>query len=282
MTIELSGVGIWSHQLRYGDPDKIAEAARELEELGYTALWLPDVGGPVYEALDRLLNATTTITVATGILNVWKHTPQDVGGWWHGLSQAHQSRTLLGLGISHDAVVGDRYARPLATMTAYLDGLSDAGVPLGRTCLAALGPRMLELAATRTAGAHPYLVTPEHTAAARGILGDGLLAVEQTVALDTNLEAARESARAMLQIYGTLPNYAGNWRRLGFSDEDINTLDDGLVDALVACGDEAAVAARLDAQRQAGADHVCVQVLTDDPRAFPAAEWRTLAPALCT
>jgi probable F420-dependent oxidoreductase len=186
---------------------------------------------------------------------------------------------LLGLGISHDAVVGDRYSRPLATMTAYLDGLAEAGVPLERTCLAALGPRMLELAATRTAGAHPYLVTPEHTATARGIVGDGLLAVEQTVALGTNLEAARESARAMLQLYAALPNYAGNWRRLGFSDEDISTLDDGLVDALVACGDTAAVATRLHEQRRAGADHVCVQVLTAAPEDFPRAAWRALAPA---
>ena len=279
MTIELSGVGVWSHQLRYGEPDTIADAARELEELGYTAVWVPDVGGSVFEALDRLLTATTTITIATGILNVWQHTPQDVGGWWHGLSRTHQSRTLLGLGISHDAVVGDRYARPLATMAAYLDGLADVGVPLGRTCLAALGPRMLELAATRTAGAHPYLVTTEHTATARGILGAGLLAVEQTVALDTNLEAARESARAMLRGYAMLPNYAGNWRRLGFSDDDIDKLDDALVDALVACGDTAAVAARLDAQRRAGADHVCVQVLTASREEFPRPAWRALAPA---
>jgi probable F420-dependent oxidoreductase len=164
-------------------------------------------------------------------------------------------------------------------MAAYLDGLDDAGVPLERTCLAALGPRMLELAATRTAGAHPYLVTPEHTAGARGIVGDGLLAVEQTVALDANLTAARDSARAMLQGYAAMPNYAGNWRRLGFTDEDLNTLSDGLVDALVACGDETSIATRLDEHRRAGADHLCLQVLTAPGEVFPLAAWRALAPA---
>ena len=169
-------------------------------------------------------------------------------------------------------------------MSAFLDGLDAADPPLAAVdrVLAALGPKMLELARTRTAGTHPYLVTPEHTRIAREAIGaDRLVAAEQGVVLDTDPDRARATARLHLATYLGLPNYANNWRRLGYTDDDIaDGGSDRLVDALVVWGDESTIAARVQEHRDAGADHVCVQVLTDDPRGFPRDQWRALAPAL--
>ena len=169
-------------------------------------------------------------------------------------------------------------------MTEYLDGLDAAEVPLaqGTRVLAALGPKMLELARARTAGTHPYLVTPELTAKARAGVGpDGLVASEQGVVLETDPAKARATARLHLGGYLALPNYSNNWKRQGFTDDDLaDGGSDRLVDTLVVWGDEAAIAARVQAHRDAGADHVCIQVLTDDPMGFPAEQWRALAPAL--
>lgn len=282
----LGGTGIWAADLRYGHgqdkPDTaIREAAAELEELGYTAAWIPDVGGDVFGPLARLLDATTTMTVATGILNVWKHTAAEVAAFRAGLTGAHQDRLLLGLGVSHGALIGDEWARPIDVMIRYLDDLDSEGVPGPGRCLAALGPRMLALAAARSAGAHPYLVTPEHTARARAALGAGaLLAPEQGVVLERNPEEARAVARVNLAVYAGLPNYTNNWRRLGFSDEDVSELSDRLVDALVAWGDPETIARRVREHRDAGADHVCVQVLGAQGAPMPRAAWRELAPAV--
>jgi probable F420-dependent oxidoreductase len=282
----LRGTGIWAADLRYGqgadDPDgAIREAAAELEELGYTAAWIPDVGGDVFGPLARLLEATSTMTVATGILNVWKHDAAEVAGFWTGLPENQRERLMLGLGVSHGALIGQEWARPIDVMTRYLDALDGAGLPADSRCLAALGPRMLALAAARSAGAHPYLVTPEHTAEARAALGPGtLLAPEQGVVLESDPEQARRTARANLGIYAGLPNYTNNWRRLGFSEEDVADLSDRLVDALVAWGDADTIAGRVDAHRQAGADHVCIQVLGAPGAPMPLAAWRELAPAL--
>ena len=271
----MTGTGIWSSELRYGDAAEAADAAAELESLGYTALWVPDVGGDLFGALDRLLAATSTITVATGILNIWRQDAAATDAWWAAQSPASRERTLLGLGVSHGPLIGDAWAKPLATMRAYLDALD---VPSERLCLAALGPRMLELARDRTAGAHPYLVTPEHTARAREVLGDGpLLAPEQGVVLETDPDTARDIARKMLTGYAAMPNYAGNWRRLGFTDDDIASLSDGLVDALVAWGDVDTVAARVAEHRAAGADHVCIQVIQAPREPPPREAWRALA-----
>jgi probable F420-dependent oxidoreductase len=278
MTEKLSGRGVWSHELRFGDAAQIVEAAAELEVLGYSALWVPDVGGPLFEDLNRLLQATTTVTIATGILNVWRHEPSDVGQWFHALPEEHRRRLLLGIGVSHGVVVGEKWGQPIATMTAYLDGLEAAGVPLGQVCLAALGPKMLDLAKTRTAGAHPYLVTPEHTSIARAALNGGLLAVEQGVILGNDPTAAREVGRAVVKGYGGLPNYANNWKRLGFTDDDISSGSDGLVDALIAHGDEEDIAQRLAAHYEAGADHVCIQAITAPGSPMPLDSWRRLAP----
>ena len=288
MSTRLAGTGIWSSTLRYGDPHRAAALASELESLGYSALWIPDVGGDLFGPLANLLGATSTATIATGILNVWMHTPEEAAAEHARLTAEHGPRLLCGIGISHRPFIDHvnepgTYQKPVATMAAYLDGLDAAPVPLAADdrVIAALGPKMLELARARAAGTHPYLVTPELTHNARQGIGNGLVASEQGVVLETDPTRAREIARMHLKTYLGLPNYANNWKRQGFTDADIaDGGSDRLVDALVAWGDEAAIAARVQEHRAAGADHVCVQVLTSDPRAFPAAEWRALAPAL--
>jgi probable F420-dependent oxidoreductase len=289
MTRRLAGTGIWSPQLRWGDTGEAAARAAELEELGYSTLWVGDVGGDLFTPLDNLLGATATTTIATGILNVWMHTPEEAADMHARLVTEHGPRFLCGLGISHrplvdHVVAAGTYGKPIETMSAYLDGLDAAPTPLAveDRVIAALGPRMLELARARTAGTHPYLVTPELTAAARAGVGpDGLVASEQGVVLETDPSTAREIARLHLHTYLGLPNYSNNWKRQGFSDDDL--ADGGsnrLVDALVVWGDEATIAARVQDQRDAGADHVCIQVLTEDVQAFPTEQWRALAPAL--
>lgn len=285
--MQLTGVGVWSSQLRYGDAAEAAEAAAELEELGYTALWIPDVGGPVFDAVDNLLGATKDAVVATGILNLWMHEPADVAARYAALTGAYGDRFLLGIGVSHAPLIdaGDpgRYRKPLAATRSYLEALdaTAAPVPAGARVLAALGPKMLHLAATRAGGAHPYLVTPEHTATARAALGDGpLLLPEQTVILTTDAAEARSIGTEWLRSYLQLPNYANNILRSGFTPEDVATVSDRLFDAIIAWGDEEAVLRRVAEHRAAGADHVCVQVLDADPQAFPRAQWRRLAAAL--
>jgi probable F420-dependent oxidoreductase len=286
--MDLSGVGIWSNQLRYGDSAESAEAAAELEELGYTALWIPDIGGPVLDSVDHLLSSTKQVVVATGILNLWMHEPSDVAARYASLTKTHGDRFLLGIGVSHAPLIDTRepgrYRKPMAAMRSFLDALdaADHPVPVENRVLAALGPKMLELSATRARGAHPYLVTPDHTRQAREVLGDGpLLLPEQAVLLADN----RDDARAIvgtdwLRTYVTLPNYANNLLRSGFSQDDLDSVSDRLFDALIAWGDEVAIVRRVDEHKQAGADHVCIQALTADPREFPREQWRRLAAAL--
>lgn len=288
MSFPLSGTGVWSAGLRYGDAGAAAEAAAELEELGYTALWVPDTGGDLFGSLENLLDATSGVTIATGILNLWLHEPAETARRHWELLERFGRRTLFGIGVSHGVLVDSlqpgSYDRPLTRTREYLDALDAAEHPLPAEdrVLAALGPKMLELARDRAAGAHPYLVTPEHTAVARDALGpDRLLAPEQAVAATTDPERARALGRAHLQLYVGLPNYSGNWFRLGFTEDDLaGGGSDRLVDALVAWGDEEAIAARIDEHRAAGADHVCVQVLSDDLIGLPLEAWRRLAPVL--
>ena len=283
----LEGAGIWSSQLRYGEAGAIGEAAAELEALGFRALWIPDTGGEVFDAVERLLSSTTTITVATGILNLWMHSPEETAAAHDRLTRDYGDRFLVGIGVSHarvvDAAEPGRYRKPLSAMASFLDGLDAARVPLAAPdrILAALGPKMLELARTRSAGAHPYNVTPEHTAMARAALGPAAqLLPEQMVVLSTDAAEARGIARDTLQHYFKMPNYTNNLRRLGFGAEDFaGGGSDRAIDALVAWGTPETIAGRVRAHRDAGADHVCVQVL-GDPRRFPLAEWRELAPAL--
>lgn len=280
----LGRIGIWSIELRFGDRAEAHDAAAELDELGYSALWIPGgTGGDVLSDVGRLLAATKRTTVATGILNIWKHAASDVGQWWQALPKDHQSRVLLGLGVSHSHIVGEAYQKPLAVMREYLDQLGTVGLPANSLCLAALGPKMQELARDRTAGVHPYLVTPEHTARARAVIGPGkLLAPEQGVVLETDPTRAREMARHALKHYLTYPNYINSWKRLGFSDDEITNASDRLVDALFAWGSVKTVVERVNAHLSAGADHVCLQVITGaGVNIGPAREaWRELAAAL--
>ena len=280
----LGQLGIWSAELRHGDPGEVADAAGELEELGFGALWIPgEASSDLLGHVDHLLGATRLATIATGILNIWMECSEVVSAWWRALPAEHAERFLLGLGVSHGAIIGQDYSRPLTAMRDYLDRLSADGVPANRMCLAALGPKMLELARDRTAGAHPYLTTPEHTQEARAILGPSpLLAPMQFVILESNAERARDLARPYVKGYGQLANYANSWRRLGFTEDDIAGCSDHLVDALFAWGDEGQIARRVNAHIAAGADHVCLQVVAPARNSIAAALpiWRALAPAL--
>lgn len=284
-TPAIGKVGIWSLELRFGDKAESSEAATELDELGYGALWIPggiDSSAPA--DVERLLGATRRTTIATGILNIWKHEPAQLAAWFAALPDEHRARTLLGLGVSHGPIIGEKWAKPLAVVREYLDGLDAAGMDRSSLCLAALGPKMVALAGERTAGAHPYLVTPEHTAEARAILGPGkLLAPEQGVILEEDPGRARELALAALENYRMLPNYRNNWLRLGFTEEEIDRDDDRLVHALFVVGGVDEVAERVRAHLDAGADHVCLQVIAGargGDFAVLRPQWRRLAEAL--
>jgi probable F420-dependent oxidoreductase len=285
--MDLLGVGIWSSQLRYGNADEAGEAAAELEDLGFTALWIPDVGGPVLDSVDHLLASTKHTVIATGILNLWMHEPAAVAERYASLTKTHGERLLLGIGCSHAPLIDSkdpgRYRKPLAATRAFLDAIdaTEQPVPAENRVLAALGPKMLELSATRARGAHPYLVTPDHTRTAREVLGDGpLLLPEQAVLLTDNRDEARAVGTDWLRNYLALPNYANNLLRSGFTQDDLDSVSDRLFDAIIAWGDEDAILKRVNEHRAAGADHVCVQALTSDPLDFPREQWRRLAAAL--
>ncbi|MFB6844705.1 LLM class F420-dependent oxidoreductase [Streptomyces sp. NPDC056373] len=279
----LGRYGIWSVGLRSEDPDRrgeLAEAAAELEELGYDALWL---GGNSSAAnAVPLIEATSKIKVGTSIQSIWQHEPDASAAAFADLESSRPGRFLLGLGVSHAKRV-EQYARPYSALVSHLDGLDAAGVPEDRRLLAALGPKSLRLAGDRAAGSIPYLVTPEHTAHAREILGEGpLLAPELGVVPESDPVRARALAREFLGIYLPLPNYTNNFLRHGFTEDDL--LDGGsdrLVDALFAWGDETAIRAKIDTFFEAGADHLALQIVNDEPRdALPRKAWRDLAALL--
>lgn len=286
--MQLSGTGLWSSGLRYGDGAEAAEAAAELEELGYTALWVPDVGGDLFERVDALLAATSRAVIATGILNIWMHSAEETSARHRSLVAEHGPRALFGLGVSHapliDASTSETYAQPLTKMRGYLDDLDALADPLpaGARVLAALGPKMRALAGERSAGVHPYLGTVALTRTSREELGpDPLIAPEQAAVLSTDPDHARSVARTHLARYLGLPNYAHSILRVGFDEADLaDGGSDRLVDALVVHGDEQAIADRVAEHRAAGADHVCVQVLTEGLLDLPLDHWRRLAPAL--
>jgi probable F420-dependent oxidoreductase len=287
MRAAVAGVGIWSGELCHGDQAEAAEAAAELEDLGFTALWIPDQGGRVFDAADRLLAATHRIVVATGVLSLWRHSPADAAGGFASLSAAYGGRFLLGVGASHaesvNAVDPGRYRRPLAAMGDYLDALDAAqpAVPVEGRVLAALGPKMIEMASTRARGLHSYLVTPEHTGRAREAAGRAaLIAPEQTVILCSGAEEAQAIGTAWVRRYLQAKNYATSMLRLGFTPEDLSSVSRRLFDALIAWGDEEAIRRRVTEHRAAGADHVAIQVLSPHQGAFPREQWRRLAAAL--
>jgi probable F420-dependent oxidoreductase len=282
--MELGRVGVWSIGLRSEDPEargEIADASAELEELGYGAIWLG--GSPGVQHAVPVIKATVRIVVATGILNIWEHDAASVAQQHATLTAQHPGRFLLGLGVSHSVMVPN-YRNPYTAMVRYLDALdaSVPSVPKNERALAALGPRMLELARDRTLGAHPYLVTPEFVAHSRETLGEGpLLAPEAKVVVNADPSRARAVARNHLSNYLRMENYTRNLLRLGFTEEDLSDGgSDRLVDACFAWGDLDTIRKRIAAFHDAGADHVAVQVITEDRMVLPRREWRELAGAL--
>jgi probable F420-dependent oxidoreductase len=281
--MELGRVGVWSGQFRAIDPGAVADSASAIEALGYGALWIPGgAGGDVLDRCGTALSGTGSLVVATAILNIWRHDPAEVAATTLRLDEEHQGRFLLGLGVSHQPAIGEEYVAPLKKMTEYLDQLDAGGVPAAIRVLAALRPRMLELARDRSQGSHPYFVPPEHSAAARAVLGPGpLLAPEQAVLLQSDPSAARQVGRSFCARYLQLPNYTNNLLALGYTEEDVAPPgSDRLIDAIVAWGDESTIAARVRAHLDAGADHVCIQVLGGDSASLPTETWSILAPAL--
>ncbi|MEE1942696.1 LLM class F420-dependent oxidoreductase [Streptomyces sp. TRM 70361] len=260
------------------DPALLTEAAAELAELGFGTVWL---GHSTVEEAAPVVAAVGGITVGTAIQSIWRHGAADTAARFAELEAAHPGRFVLGLGVSHPQMVTG-YRRPLASMSGYLDELDSAGrpVPAGRRVLAALGPRMLGLAAERAAGALPYLVTSAQVAAARETLGTGpVLAPELGVVLETDPERARALAREALSFYLGLTNYTDNWLRGGFTAEDLSGGgSDRLVDALFAWGDEDRIRARVDEFRAAGADHIAFQLVGGAAEGgLPREGWRRLA-----
>ncbi len=293
--MDLGRVGVWTFQLDFNPVPRVLEVAAELEELGCRTLWIPEVAGrdPFVNAA-LLLGATDRLNVATGIATIYGRDPLAMNAVWKTLTDAFPERFLLGLGVSHQpAVEGLRkheYGPPLTTMREYLDEMDVAPYFSAspntepRRALAALGPKMLALAAERTDGAHPYFVPVEHTAVARELMGpDAWLMPEQMAVLETDPAAARTIARRTMATYLQLPNYTNNLRRLGWTDDDFaDGGTDRLVDAIVVWGDEEAIRARVSEHHAAGADHVCVQVLPAELTELPVDAWRRLAPALFT
>ena len=291
--MDVGSVGIWTAQLDLQPAARAREVAAELDELGYGALWVPEaVGREAISHAAVLLSATERVVVATGVANIYNRSAAAAVQAQRLLADDSGGRFLLGLGVSHgpmvEGMLGQSWDKPYSHMRDYLDRMDNAfsvspePAEAPPRVLAALGPKMLDLAATHAWGALTYFVPVEHTPVARQHLGDGpRLMVEQAVVLSDDAEVARTAARKHMAMYLTLPNYVNNLRRLGWGDDDFaDGGSDGLVDALVAWGDAEVVAGRVAAHREAGADHVCVQVLDSDVTALPLEAWRELAPAL--
>ncbi|HEY2203608.1 MAG TPA: LLM class F420-dependent oxidoreductase [Pseudonocardia sp.] len=290
---EIPRIGIWTFALDSAPAARARELAGELEELGYGALWIPEVAGrDPFVHLALLLSSTSRLIGATGIANIWARDPLATSGAIKSLTEAFPERALIGLGVSHQVLVNDLrghdYKKPLSAMRRYLEALDQApyrahapSTP-DRRVLAALRPKMLQLAGEKTDGAHTYFVTPEHTAKARGILGaEPLLCAEQAVVLESDPDAARAIGRTYTSFYLALPNYVHNLLELGFTEQDMaDGGTDAVVDALVAWGDEDTIVARVKEHLDAGADHVAVQALPKEKRGVPDGQWRQLAEPL--
>jgi probable F420-dependent oxidoreductase len=285
-------VGLWTRQLDVQPAKQVRESIAELEALGWGSLWFWEVfGREALTSAGLLLSASQRMVIASGIANIWARDPLAMTAAGRTLVEAYPGRFVLGIGISHGPIVdarGHHYQRPLDKMRGYLDAMDAApwqGPPLTEEpplVLAALGPRMLELAAARSAGTLLYNLTPEATANARSVLGPGpLLAVEQAVLLEEDPAKARRIAREFMTLYLTLPNYRAAWDRAGLGpEEQAEGGSDRLVDAVVAWGGPEVISDRVRAHLDAGADHVCVQVLDPDYNGLPMTSWRALAPAL--
>jgi probable F420-dependent oxidoreductase len=251
----------------------------EVEALGYDTLWLGS--SPSLAQARAYLEAAGEITIATGILNIWQHEPADVAAQHAELTREFPGSFLLGIGVGHPEATSD-YTRPLSAMRAFFDGLDAAETPVPRDerIAAALGPKMLDLAAERSLGTHPYFTTPDHTRFARERLGpDAVVAVEVAVVVETDPEQARADARAYAATYLGLGNYTSNLLRFGFSEADLaDGGSDRLIDAVIPHGSAEAIAEAVQAHYEAGADHVCLQPLGHGPA--PVEDYRALAAAL--
>ena len=261
---ELGRFGVWT----FGAVKP--EQATEIEKLGYGAVWVGGSPAGDLAFVEPILEATETLQVATGIVNVWTAKADEVAESYHRIEKAFPGRFLLGIGIGHPEHT-EEYRKPYGVLVSYLDALDAAKVPTSRRVVAALGPKVLQLAANRSAGAHPYLTTPEHTAQAHNLIGNTVyLAPEHKVVLTRDAAQAREIGRQTVDFYLDLSNYLNNWKRLGFTDDDIaKPGSDKLIDAVVAHGTPEAIAARLDEHLDSGADHVCIQVLGGDDELIP-------------
>jgi probable F420-dependent oxidoreductase len=275
-------------------PARTVEIARDIESMGYRALWVPEaMGRESFTNAAMLLAGTRSLVVATGIANIWARDAVASASAAKTLTAAYDERFVLGLGVSHEPLVqrlrGHQYETPYQVMRDYLLAMdrapmmaSEGSVTPSRV-IAALGPKMLELSATQANGAHPYLVMPAHTAQARALVGDQFLGVEQSVVLGQDREEFLRRAHEHLNFYTGLPNYQNSWKRQGFSDDDfVRGGSERLCDALVVHGDEATVLARVQEHLDAGADHVCLQVLGSEFGDVPLDEWRQLAPVVTT
>jgi probable F420-dependent oxidoreductase len=253
---ELGRYGVWT-----GGPVRPEQAA-EIENLGYGAVWVGASPAADLSFVEPILEQTDTLQVATGIINVWSSPAEEVAESYHRIEEAYPGRFLLGVGIGHPEHTQE-YRKPYDVLVEYLDQLDAAKVPTSRRVVAALGPRVLKLAAQRSAGAHPYLTTPQHTGQARNLIGPTVfLAPEHKVVLSTDPDEAREIGRQTVGFYLDLTNYVNNWKRLGFTDDDIaKPGSDKLIDAVVAYGTPEDIANRLNEHIEAGADHVTIQVL---------------------
>jgi probable F420-dependent oxidoreductase len=261
---DLGRFGVWT----FGAPTP--EQAAEIEKLGYGALWIGGSPAGDLAYVDPILQQTETMQVATGIINVWTAAADEVAEAYHRIEKDHPGRFLLGIGIGHPEHT-DEYRKPYDVLVEYLDALDAAKVPTSRRVVAALGPKVLQLAAQRSAGAHPYLTTPEHTGTARELVGPTVfLAPEHKVVLTTDENEAREIGRQTVDFYLNLSNYLNNWKRLGFTDDDIaKPGSDKLIDAVVAHGSADDIAKRLTEHLDAGADSVLIQVLGDKEKLLP-------------
>jgi probable F420-dependent oxidoreductase len=280
----LGPVGVWTFAFDAMRADGVRDAVRAIESLGYPAVWVPEGGGSreIFAHLSLLASATERITACSGIANVTARHAEAMSGGARTLADAYGERVVLGLGVGHQVTTdrrGQSWADPVRRMASYLDAMDrarmgpDPSVPV-RRMIAALGPRMLRVAAERALGAHTYFVPVEHTRRAREILGpEPVLAVEQTAVAGVVGDAAREVARAWSASYLELPSYANNWRRFGFDGDDLGP-SDRLIDAAFAFGDAASIAARVREHLDAGADHVCVQLISgrDDEASLPQLE----------
>jgi len=276
--MDIGKIGIWTSYRRFGI-ERAGEAARLAEGLGFGAWWLGS--SPRVDDVRPILEATSTLVAATGILNVWSNEPADVGAADAAVRRDYPGRFMLGIGIGHPEATSD-YRRPLTTMRTFLDGLDAAPAPppVADRCLAALGPKMLDLAGERTAGTHPYFVPVEHTRVARERLGAGkLVAPELACVVDTDAVRARAVARDYAKLYLGLRNYTKTLRDVGFTDDDLaGGGSDRLIDAVIPQGSAEQLAEVVHAHLEAGADHVCVQPLGED--GIPRASWTALAKAL--